>query len=127
MDFKAAREQRELTLKQVSTLAGYSIPTINALELEGRGSDRLKEKLQQIYQLKDSGDGSSLELHDSRPESDLELWRRRAKAAEAELVELKNGLRALLNSSRASSAGTGERRVPVPRALEELTERLKPR
>ena len=49
MDFKAAREARNLTLKQVSELAEYSIPTINALELEGRGSDRLRAKLAEIY------------------------------------------------------------------------------
>ena len=96
MDFKAAREQRELTLNQVSTLAGYSIPTINALELEGRGSDRLREKLQQIYKLNDVENPYA--LREAAPESDLEIWRRRAKKAESELAELRRKLRGLVNS-----------------------------
>ena len=52
MNFKASREALGLTLKEVSVIAGYSIPTINALELEGRGSERLREKLQYVYSLK---------------------------------------------------------------------------
>jgi transcriptional regulator with XRE-family HTH domain len=98
MDFKAARERRELTLKQVSTLAGYSIPTINALELEGRGSDRLREKLKQIYDLKDSG--GDFALRETVAESELEIWKRRAKAAEGELAQLKATLRRLGSNSK---------------------------
>lgn len=96
MDFKAARESRDLTLKQVSELAGYSIPTINALELEGRGSDRLKEKLLSVYGLKQRFDAQPESMHDASGPSDLEVWRGRAKRAEKELAELKSGLRALL-------------------------------
>lgn len=49
MNFKEAREKRGLTLKQVAELSDYSVATINALELEGRGSDRLREKLLEVY------------------------------------------------------------------------------
>ena len=113
MDFKAAREGRELTLKQVSELAGYSIPTINALELEGRGSDRLKEKLQQIYELRDQGNRLPDMLHDRPSESELEIWRRRAKTAEAELTHIKKILRELAatNSKPLSAAQVLVRRA----------------
>jgi transcriptional regulator with XRE-family HTH domain len=104
MDFKAARETRELTLKQVSEIAGYSIATINALELEGRGSDRLKEKLQEIYQLRDSG---GMVLCETAQETELEIWRRRAKTAEKKLSDLRDVLReALANSAGGSSASS---------------------
>jgi transcriptional regulator with XRE-family HTH domain len=91
MDFKAAREASDLTLKQASELSGYSIPTINALELEGRGSDRLRNKLFEIYHLKE----------DKAPiESELEVWRSRALLAERELAELRAAMQGLAVPSR---------------------------
>jgi transcriptional regulator with XRE-family HTH domain len=103
MDFKAAREARKLTLKQVSELAGYSVPTINALELEGRGSDRLKEKLREIYNLNDEL-SQGMVLREESQVSETEIWKRRAKAAEKELSELKDRLRGLLSRNITEAA-----------------------
>ena len=106
MLFKAARERMNLTLKQASERAGYSIPTINALELEGRGSDRLKFKLAQVYGIvpKDAvviDARQPMTLQDAEAikaveEKEIEIWKRRAKTAEQELHELKSKLRELL-------------------------------
>lgn len=111
MDFKAAREAKNLTLKQASELAGYSVPTINALELEGRGSDRLKEKLAEVY-----GGSDSMVLREAAPESEIVLWRRRAKTAEAELARLRAGLRTLLEPG-SSSAKTNALAIELGNAV----------
>src|ERR1700679_2466306 len=49
MDFKAARTAAGLSLQQAAQLSGYGVATINGLEKHGEGSDRLKEKLREIY------------------------------------------------------------------------------
>ena len=49
MNFKKARKDLKLSLKQAAALSGYGIGTISDLEREGVGSDRLKEKLLEIY------------------------------------------------------------------------------
>jgi hypothetical protein len=94
MDFKKAREDKGLTVQQVSQLAGYAIGTISDLENKGLGSDRLREKLKGIYGI---GGSSSLREEGTSYQVDLEVWRRRAKSAEAELAHIKNVLRGLVN------------------------------
>lgn len=96
MDFKAIREERDLTLKDVSELAGYSISTISDFERTGEGSQRLKEKLLQIYNLKKGFEPrGGMVLHEAAGESELDIWKRRAKTAERDLAELRKVLRAL--------------------------------
>ena len=56
IDFKSAREKANLTLEEAASLAGYGVSTINALELENRGSSRLREKLIDVYRIKLAGD-----------------------------------------------------------------------
>lgn len=51
MNFKTARESRELTLESVSELSGFAKGTISDLENHGCGSDRLRAKLLEIYGL----------------------------------------------------------------------------
>jgi transcriptional regulator with XRE-family HTH domain len=43
------REKSGLTLAQLATISGYSIATINGLELKNQGSDRLRDKLKSIF------------------------------------------------------------------------------
>lgn len=54
---------------------------------------------------------SSYQLHDRPVESDLDLWRRRARDAESKVTELRDGLRHLLQKTgpqpASSSAGKG--------------------
>ena len=92
MNFKAERESRDWTLEKVAELSGYKVATINGLELHGEGSDRLKQKLAEVY----GKQNPNASLRDAAPESELEIWKRRAKKAEAELHELKTKMRALL-------------------------------
>jgi transcriptional regulator with XRE-family HTH domain len=51
INFKEARESRGLTLREAADLSGYSIATINGLELSDDGSVRLRERLLEIYGL----------------------------------------------------------------------------
>lgn len=55
------------------------------------------------YILSDQGIGEgSMMMHDrsaSAPESDMEIWKRRAKVAEKELADLKAGMRDLIDKS----------------------------
>lgn len=70
MDFKAAREASGLTLREVAELVPYKIPTINKLELTGKGSRRLKDCLRTIYTGKKNIEpaSQSLILHDAPPD-----------------------------------------------------------
>ena len=52
MDFKQARKERRLTLKQVAEASGYGIGTISDLERTGAGGKHLREKLEGIYGLR---------------------------------------------------------------------------
>ena len=85
-----------MTLVQVAELSGYGIGTISDLERKGLGSDRLKQKLTDIY-IRTSTDST---LRETAPknsgDSDSEIWRRRALLAEKDLADLRNSLRQLL-------------------------------
>lgn len=94
MNFKALREQAGLTLEELAEKSGYSVSTINGLELNGEGSDRLKDKLREIL----SPDRAGI-LREIPPESDSELWKRRAKDAESKLAQIRNDLRDILDKS----------------------------
>ena len=85
MDFKKIRREKKLKLKQVAALSGWSIGTISDLEREGAGSDRLKEKLLEIYGIRNQSTGCP----------NCAALRHRAEAAEAELETLKKKLRGL--------------------------------
>ena len=96
MNYKEAREAKGMTLVQVAELSGYGIGTISDLERKGLGSDRLKQKLTDIY-IRTSTDST---LRETAPknsgDSDSEIWRRRALLAEKDLADLRNSLRQLL-------------------------------
>jgi len=49
MDYKAERDRRGLTLAQVAALIPYATGTISDLERTGKGSDRLRKALDQLY------------------------------------------------------------------------------
>lgn len=48
MDWKTMREQAGLTLADLAAKSGYGISAINGLELKGRGSERLKERIREV-------------------------------------------------------------------------------
>lgn len=102
MDWKAARKKMKLTLKQVADVSGYSIATINALELEGRGSDRLVEKLMLIYGNRLDVDMEEVHadaaLREVQPDYRLQMeeWKAKAMAAEKELAKLRGRLQSIL-------------------------------
>jgi len=114
MDFKAGRQQMGLTLKKAAELSGYGIGTISDLEREGVGSDRLKEKLAEIYGLKEAAAARQYpnlgtkhpEIKEVPDRSDVEIWRDRANRAEQELADLRAGLRALLVKPEATSSAS---------------------
>ena len=112
MDWKAARDAKKLTLKEASILSGYKIPTINALELESRGSERLKSKLREIYGIINWGGADRPAAPDLQtglidPHQENCLWcsaaEERAVAAEKSLEDLWRGLDDLLKQSRINS------------------------
>lgn len=48
VNFKSLREQSGMTLSQLSELSGYSIASINGLELNDIGSKRLRDRILSI-------------------------------------------------------------------------------
>lgn len=86
-NFKELRESLGLTLAQLSEMSGYSISTINLLELKGEGSRRLKEKLASLLLSGEEQGGSA----------QIEYWRDRALAAEEKLKMLKSAMEGWLS------------------------------
>lgn len=93
MDFKRAREDAGMTLAALAERSGYSIGTINGLELHGEGSRRLREKLTEILK---GGTGQTSFRDAPDLSTELETWRKRALRAEQELHALKTKLREML-------------------------------
>lgn len=87
VNFKQIRERAGMTLSQVSALSGYSIAAVNALELSGKGSKRLKDKILSILLQKE-------EEEDDKKE--VQHWRDRAIKAESKLEELKAAMQGWL-------------------------------
>ena len=86
-NFKEMRESLGLTLAQLSEMSGYSISTINLLEVKGEGSKRLREKLTALLL---SGEEKGETAH-------TEYWRDRALAAEEKLKMLKSAMQGWLS------------------------------
>lgn len=93
MDFKQARKERRLTLKQVAEASGYGIGTISDLERTGAGGKHLREKLEGIYGLRNP---ETVSLKDSVGEnliddalSDLQTIRDALNDLERKLKKLK--------------------------------------
>jgi hypothetical protein len=91
VNWSQLRTDANLTLLQTAEKTGYSVATINGLELHGSGSDRLKIALAEAY-----GVRSQLEAEETQPGVN---WRDRAIKAEGELRAIK---RQLLNLAERS-------------------------
>jgi len=78
------REDAHLTLQQLAEISGYSVATINGLELKGEGSKRLKDKLASVL-LSRAEEGVSAEV---------QHWKQRALIAEDKLLGLKAAMSA---------------------------------
>ena len=86
VNFKSLREQSGMTLSQLSELSGYSIASINGLELNDIGSKRLRDRILSILlQKTEEGDKTEI-LH----------WRDRALRAEEKLNQLKSAMQGWL-------------------------------
>lgn len=110
-EIRLARESSGLTLSELSLASGYSIATINGLELRDQGSARLRQKLTEILtgtpvrvplantlNLKKFTAEMEIELaarraKTARYDANFASWRARAERAEAELERLKRQLR----------------------------------
>lgn len=79
VNFREVRERAGMTLSQVSELSGYSIAAVNALELSGKGSKRLKDKILSIL----------LQKEEEGDKTEIQHWRDRALKAEDKLEQLK--------------------------------------
>lgn len=86
VNFRELRERANLTLSQLAEITGYSVATINGLELHGEGSRRLKDRLVSVL-LSRAEEGVAAEV---------KHWRDRAIAAEERVAMLKSGLEGLL-------------------------------
>jgi len=86
VNFKEIRERAGMTLSQVAELSGYSVAAVNGLELTGKGSKRLKDKILSILlQGEEEGDKSA-----------IQHWRDRALTAESKLEQLKSAMQGWL-------------------------------
>ncbi|WP_297850178.1 helix-turn-helix transcriptional regulator [uncultured Akkermansia sp.] len=86
VNFRSLREQAGMTLSQLSELSGYSIASINGLELNDIGSKRLRDRILSIL-LQKSEEGDKTEI---------QHWRDRALAAESKLEQLKSAMQGWL-------------------------------
>lgn len=82
-EVKQLREAAGLTLAVLAARSGYSVATINGLELNDQGSKRLRKKLSDLL----SGRSSSF--------TETVDWKARALSAERQLESLKTKLRHL--------------------------------
>ena len=93
------RKAAGLTLKQAAELSGYTVGAINGEELHGNGSDRLREKLTEVYRFRNSPDGPSAVREGEGDFGALreqrDHWMREAKATAKELAALRATLRRL--------------------------------
>lgn len=134
--WKALRERAGLTLAELSAKSGYSIGTINGLELHGEGSQRLKNKLTEILTplstFEESVSPGRVEsvippvaLREVGPEyTTVAQCKARIKELEQQLAELRIALRVQareINSAPPSDAATLARRAG------ELSDQSKPR
>lgn len=112
MNFKEERKKRDWTLAQVAEQVGYSVAAINGIEKNNEGGYRLRVALNRLFgneepipysQLQDRK--AVLAFREEPQESELEIWRRRAKAAEKNLADMKRGMRELLESNSLTKAG----------------------
>lgn len=90
-----------MTLAVAAAKSGYSKPTINGLELRGEGSQRLKDRLRQIYTLAPTDADSVKRGHSDSVKSPVammdeateyltcEQWRDKALAAERKLEAIR--------------------------------------
>lgn len=79
------REALGITLAQLSEMTGYSVSTINLLEVKGEGSKRLRDKLLSVLLTgKEEGDAAQ-----------VAYWQARAKNAEQKLEMLKAALQGI--------------------------------
>ncbi len=86
VNWKKLREKAGLTLGQLAEVTGYSVATINGLEIHDTGSQRLKDKL-----------ASTLIAHgEEGVAAEVKHWRDRAMFAEQKLEAVKAGLAAVL-------------------------------
>lgn len=86
VNWQELRQKAGLTLGQLAEVTGYSVATINGLELHGVGSQRLKDRL-----------ASTLLAHgEEGVAAEVKHWRDRAIIAEQKLEAVKAGLTAVL-------------------------------
>ncbi|WP_300775714.1 helix-turn-helix transcriptional regulator [uncultured Akkermansia sp.] len=86
VNFREIRERAGMTLSQVAELSGYSVAAVNALELSGKGSKRLKDKILSIL----------LQKEEEGDKTEIQHWRDRALRAEEKLSQLKSAMQGWL-------------------------------
>jgi hypothetical protein len=112
-------EDSGLSQEQLCQIVDRKPPTISGLIKHGVGGKPLKKLvraalLSRIHTSHSELDPSSKPelsggaFHDRAGESDLEIWKRRAKAAEAQLTNLRSGIRSLLELSAGTPPPSGK-------------------
>lgn len=91
VNFKSLREQSGMTLSQLSELSGYSIASINGLELNDIGSKRLRDRILSIL----------LQKTEEGDKTEIQHWRDRALRAEEKLNQLKSAMQGWLKKNLA--------------------------
>lgn len=87
-NFQEMRCGRGWTLAKLAELSGYSIATLNALELRGEGSMRLKKKVLSL--LTNNEENFSADQ--------LKYWKERCMENEKKLQTIKSALQNLLDN-----------------------------
>jgi transcriptional regulator with XRE-family HTH domain len=98
MDYRLLREKAGYTLEQMAEMTGYSVSTINGLELKDEGSERLRDAVDDV--LRHAGPAVQIGQR-LVPGSQAELakWKERAIKAERKLHNLRSTMRRALDES----------------------------
>jgi transcriptional regulator with XRE-family HTH domain len=106
---KEARNAAQLTQKQLAEQAGVGLRSLINWE---QGDEPTQENLRKIcnalhvdfhFFYTEAEEENSTGLHEHAPESEAELWKRRALSAERRLHNLENLLRSALEMSRETT------------------------
>ena len=99
--FKERRKKLGLTQAKVAELAGYSVSAINGMENRGIGDERLRARIQEV--LSEPDDPAAV-----KDDSEAQLWKARALAAEQKVVRLRRAILSLLRAMDDTDAETSK-------------------
>ncbi len=87
-------------------IKGETVPHPSTLKLFRYILDERKREGGEVLKVPHHGDANPIEIRDSPSRSELEIWRDRAKVAEADLEFIRNGMRILIEAKRLPASSS---------------------